>query len=121
MALITKIGTEENIRTPSAYRVKRQDLDTANSIRNESGDLFRERVRAGVYKIECEWQGIFQSELGAITAAIAPALFEMEFYDGDSDTMQTATMYVGDRDAELLKYVEGGDSLWRFKVNFIEK
>lgn len=118
MALLSVDSTP--IKTPSAYRVRLQDLDTANSVRNESGVLTRERVRAGVYKLECEWQGIYQSELDDVIAAIAPVSFSVTFFDATTGSTHTATMYSGDRDAELLKYDESGDSLWRFKVNLIE-
>ena len=40
---------------PTTYQVGVQDLDSAESVRSESGVLHRDRVRAGVRKLELGW------------------------------------------------------------------
>lgn len=119
MALIT-IGSTP-IKAPSEYKVSRSDLDSSNSVRNESGVLNRERVREGVYKIECKWANITQTQLKAITDRINPVSFEVAFYDPTDSATKTATMYAGDRSAEMvLDDTTFGNTRWTFAVNLIE-
>lgn len=119
MALI-KISSAD-VKTPSGYKVLWQDLDTQNSVRNESGVLTRERVRSGVYKIEAQWDNITKTELKTITDAITNVSFEVEFFDPTSSTQTTATMYAGDRNAEMVNSADAyTDKRWNFSVNLIE-
>lgn len=119
MALISINSTA--IKSPSEYKVTRSDLDSSNSVRNESGVLSRERVRDGVYKIEAKWANITQTQLKTITDLIAGVLFTVEFYDPTDSSTHSATMYAGDRSAEMvLDDAVFANTRWTFAVNLIE-
>lgn len=117
MVLITVNGTP--LPNPSEYFVSLQDIDSANSERTSTGRLQRDRVRAGVYKIELSWRAITRDQLKLIINAVAPAEVEVEFFDPTRVTMTTATMYAGDRRGGLVHYTEDG-GYWSLAFNLIE-
>ena len=95
-----------------------QDIDSENTRRTEAGILTRDRVRAGVYKIQATWK-VNKTELKTITDAVKPAQFAVTFFDPTTSTNPTRPMYVGDRTANLL-YLESGQSLWELTLSLIE-
>ena len=120
MALIT-VGTTA-LPNPSEYSVSRADLDSDNTGRTESGVLHRDRVRAGVYKIQAKFN-VTKAELKTITDAVAAASFAVTFFDPTTSSDPTKTMYVGDRAARLSKYVDEAapaDSYWELTLDLIE-
>lgn len=50
MQTLIKFGSFTPI-SPRSYAVQRSDLDSEDSGRSETGVMFRNRIRAGVYKI----------------------------------------------------------------------
>lgn len=116
MALIT-IGTTP-LPDPAEYSVTLQDIDSENTRRTEAGVLTRDRVRAGVYKIQATWK-VNKSELIIITDAVKPAQFAVTFFDPTTSTNPTRPMYVGDRTARLI-HLESGQSLWELSLSLIE-
>ena len=116
MALIT-IGTTP-LPDPAEYSVTLQDIDSENTRRTEAGVLTRDRVRAGVYKIQATWK-VNKTDLKKITDAVSPAKFSVTFFDPTTSTNPTRDMYVGDRTARLL-HLESGQSLWELTLSLIE-
>jgi hypothetical protein len=116
MALIT-IGTTP-LPDPAEYSVTLQDIDSENTRRTEAGVLTRDRVRAGVYKIQATWK-VNKTDLKKITDAVSPAKFSVTFFDPTTSSNPTKDMYVGDRTANLL-YLESGQSLWELTLSLIE-
>ena len=116
MALI-KIGST-TLPDPTEYSVSLQDIDSENTRRTEAGILTRDRVRAGVYKIQATWK-VNKTELKTITDAVKPAQFSVTFFDPTTSTNPTRPMYVGDRTANLL-HLESGQSLWELTLSLIE-
>jgi len=118
MALISIGGVD--MPALSEYEVSLQDIDSENTRRTETGVLVRDRVRAGVYKIQAKWK-VTKTQLKTITDAIAPAQFSVTFFDPTTSTTPTVDMYSGDRNARLL-YYDGSpdDSLWELSVSLIE-
>ena len=100
MALLKINGVE--LPSPSKYKVKISDLDSEATTRNSEGYLIRDRVRAGVYRIDVSWEALTHSDYLTVVNALSPAKFTVEFWDPNSATAQTAQMYAGDRDAELV-------------------
>ena len=118
MALIT-IGTTP-LPDPAEYSVTLQDIDSENTRRTETGVLTRDRVRAGVYKIQVKWK-VSKAQLKTITDALTPAKFSVTFFDPTTSTNPTRSMYCGDRDANLvLNKVSPGDSRWELSTSLIE-
>jgi hypothetical protein len=116
MALIT-IGTTP-LPDPAEYSVTLQDIDSENTRRTESGILTRDRVRAGVYKIQATWK-VNKTDLKTITDAVKPAQFAVTFFDPTTSSNPTKDMYVGDRTANLI-HLESGQSLWELTLSLIE-
>ena len=116
MALIT-IGSTP-LPDPVEYSVTLQDIDSENTRRTESGILTRDRVRAGVYKIQVAWK-VNKADLKKITDAVAPAKFSVTFFDPTTSSNPTKDMYVGDRTANLI-HLESGQSLWELTLSLIE-
>lgn len=116
MALITIDSTP--LPDPVEYSVSLQDIDSENTRRTESGVLTRDRVRAGVYKIQATWK-VNKTDLKIITDAVKPAQFAVTFFDPTTSTNPTRDMYVGDRTANLL-HLESGKSLWELTLSLIE-
>ncbi len=105
---------------PKTYSVSCSDLDSEDSGRSETGIMFRNRVRAGVYKIQAQWR-VKSSDLSIIAGAIAPEAFGVQFFDPTTVTQKTCQMYAGDRScAMVLNDDEAAEAWWDFSVNFIE-
>ena len=117
MAMIVVGST--SLPNPTEYTVTRSDLDSDNTGRSESGILQRDRVRAGVYKIQTTFR-VTQPNLKIITDAITPVSFSVTFFDPTSSSNPTKTMYAGDRSGKLLQSVDGGASYWDLTVDLIE-
>lgn len=118
MALI-KVGSTD-LPAPVEYSVTLQDIDSDNTKRTETGLLQRDRVRAGVYKIQAKWI-VTKTQLKTITDAIAPAKFSITFFDPTTSTNPTKNMYCGDRSANLiLNKSNPNESMWELSTSFIE-
>ena len=119
MAMIT-IGTTD-LPAPVEYSVTRQDLDSENTGRSETGVLQRVRVRAGIYTVKPTWR-VTKTQLKIITDAIAAASFSATFFDPTTSSSPTKTMYAGNRESKLIKFKTGDESnsLWELSVELIE-
>ena len=121
--VLLKIGSA-NLPNPSSYKVSRSDMDGPNTKRTEAGVLNRERVRAGVYKIQVSWGALTMTELTAVTTALTPAEFTVTFFDPTTATAgKTAKMYAGDRSAELVRVIDENktaESRWSLSVSLTE-
>ncbi len=119
MALI-KIGTTD-MPSPSEYEVSIHDLDSENTKRTETGVLFRDRVRAGVYKIEVTWK-VSGTELQIIASSLSPSKFSVTFFDPTSATNAVTDMYCGPKSGKLIKYDNSNpsNSIWELTASLIE-
>lgn len=118
MALISIGGTP--LPDPVEYSVSLQDLDSENTKRTETGLLSRDRVRAGVYKIQVSWK-VKKTDLITITTALSPAKVSVTFFDPTNNGNVTKDMYSGDRSGKLvLMKPNPDDSLWEFSTSLIE-
>ena len=105
---------------PKTYNVSLQDLDSEDSGRSETGKLYRNRVRADVYKIQATWR-VNCTDLKKIVDAISGASFSVRFFDPNTARIKTCTMYAGDRSsAMVLNSDTAAETKWDFSVNFIE-
>lgn len=107
---------------PTTYQVSVQDLDSSESVRSESGVLHRDRVRAGVRKIEVGWT-VRTAESSKILKAVSGESFTVKFFDPQQNSVATATMYAGDKTVSLKNLI--GDTgaattLWEVSFSLIE-
>lgn len=120
MALLTIGGVA--LPDPTEYKVTLQDLDSDNTTRSETGKLHRDRIRAGIYKIEVSWV-VTKAELKIITDAVAPARFSVSFFDPTKANYTTAQMYAGDRSGGLKVNANanvGNASIWSLSCSLTE-
>lgn len=100
-----------------AYSVTLSDLDSENTNRGEDGVAFRERIRAGIYKLEYRAL-VTTSELEKIISAIKADKFTVEFYFGENVTAQ---MYAGDKSISLVARDEtNSNDRWEIAFNLVE-
>lgn len=106
---------------PMEYSVERDDLDSDNTGRSESGVMQRDRVRAGVYKVNAKFR-VTGAILKGITTAIAPASFSLTFFDPNTSSSPTKTMYAGNRVGTLVKNVDDviATSEWDLTIAIVE-
>lgn len=118
MPLLTIGGTA--MPEPIEYAVTLQDLDSENTNRSETGMLHRDRIRAGVYKIEVTWQ-VRKSELKRITDAITGARFSVSFFDPTKSSNTSGSFYAGDKSSSMVANAKNGnESLWTLSVSLTE-
>lgn len=104
------------------YTITLSDIDSSNTGRSESGVMFRDRMRAGVYKLEVTWEMPLK-ELTEVLSIISPAKFRMKFFDITTGSFVTRDMYVGDRSGSILNYLDEGDTdsaMCQLTCNFVE-
>ena len=105
MNLMEVNGTPLPAPLAGGYTVSRRDLDSQNTTRSEAGYMFRDRVREGMYKIEANWE-MTMEELAMVCELISPAIFNIKFFDITSCQYVTTQMYVGDRTATVIDYID---------------
>lgn len=109
------------IKTPSSMEITYQDYDSSESNRNAKGELIRERVRAGVRRIDVGWKVLYGDEMAEILQAVKPVFFTVEFLDPATNSFQSMIAYVGDR--QTVPYTIRDDMILYtdFKIGIIEK
>lgn len=121
MTLLTIGSTPLPNPQVGGYNVSLNDGDSENSGRSESFELGRERIRADMYTIACNWI-VKGADLAVITTAIAPATFPLTFFDPLTSSTKTGFFYAGNpRNSNLLKLENtAAESLWQLSFNLIE-
>lgn len=87
---------------PSQYSFPMQDA-LGESVYNENGELFRDRIRQGIATIELAWV-VDGGQAKTLLDAIKPDKVSVKFFDPRENDFQTKEMYVGDRSCELVKF-----------------
>lgn len=95
-------NVERVLPTPTGMTVTRNDLDGSGTQRDELGKLHRDRLRAGVYTVEVEWDGLSVSELAALTKAfVEHDELTVTFFDLTTCSHVTAQMYAANPSASV--------------------
>lgn len=118
MAMISIDGVD--LPAPSKFKISTFDMDSEDTYRNELGELQRNRIRQGIYKIELEFNGKTSPDVHTIETAIAPVEFKVTFPTPIGK--QTKIMYVGDRNGpEMVRNNKNNDDIrWNISFNLIE-
>lgn len=122
MYLLKVNGTILPTPLDDGYTVSRQDLDSSTTGRAEDGIMYRDRVRAGVYKVECKWM-LTMEDLSSVVSTIAGDSFTLEFFDLTTCKYVSGTFYAGDRSASIVNYIDEADTgkaMCELSCNFIE-
>ena len=107
---------------PTSYQVGVQDLDSAETVRSESGMLHRDRVRAGVRKISVSWT-VKAADISKILKAVQNESCTVKFFDPQENSVKTATMYAGDRVPTLSVQTNENDTdntWWDLSFDLVE-
>lgn len=117
MAMISINGV--GLPPPTSLSIGKQDLDSPDSTRNERGFLQRDRIRQGMYRVELEFNVKTAVEIARIENTLVDAKLSVTFPDADGT--KTRTMYVGDRNKELvLNKKNPAQARWSLSFNLIE-
>lgn len=104
---------------PSSLQVGMQDLDSPDTTRNERGYLQRDRIRAGIYKIQLEFVAKTGPEIQIIESTLLNARMNVTF--PDSSGRITREMYVGDRQKDVVLYANNPDKVrWNLSFSLVE-
>lgn len=114
MRIVTINGVK--LPPPTSLGVSMQDLDSEDTTRNERGYLQRDRVRAGVYKLELQFNAKKGSEIQIIESTLRNSKLTVTF--PDTSGMVTKQMYVGDRTKDIVLYKGGKVDEVRWNLNF---
>lgn len=79
------------------FKITYDDIDSAKSTRNALGYLRRERLRAGMFKIELEYNMMSNANHSKVLKAIKPAMIDVEFFSPEHNEVVTRRMYAGPR------------------------
>ncbi len=105
---------------PYKYDIAREDIDSESSGRSETGVMFRDRIRQGVYKLSLGWK-VYTPQLEDIISAISAENFSVTFFDGTSAGNKTRTMYAGTPNVTMiLNAPTMAEVLWDITMNLIE-
>lgn len=102
---------------PSKFSVELSDMDGENSNRSETGFMNRDRVRAGIYKLNLGWTNLTSEETNALLHSVSPESVKILFYFGG---MVSAEMYVGNRSIDLKSNNGDGNHYWDVSFNLTE-
>ena len=122
-----RVGSTK-LPTPSEYTYTEADFDSSDSVRSETGYLFRKRIRRGVRTIKCKWKAISTEELNVILAAVEPAVIMVSYFDPKitdpekSDKLSSFNGYAqATRSATIvLPRANSSQTLWSLECSFIE-
>ena len=117
---LTVNGTE--LPEPAEFSVSVQDVDYESG-RNQTGYMFRDRVRGGANaprKIEVKFPPLTMEEVSTVLQAVSGASMYLTYPDPYAGHFRTANVYVGDRKAPLY-WRNGNKYMWTdVAFNFIE-
>ncbi|MGL4754259.1 MAG: DUF6711 family protein [Aeromonadaceae bacterium] len=103
----------------SSVDIGLEDLDRESGRSVVDGRLIRQRVRANVVKLSCQWLSLTDIELKALLNAASPVTFSLQYYDTLTGTLRTITAYAGPKNVSLQR-VSNGIRYSDVSVNFIE-
>lgn len=120
-AHLVKVNGVE-IPEPQEMKVTVYDLDLESGTgRNQAGQMMRDRV-AIKEKIEMKFPPMYKPDYQTVLGMVKDASFNVTYYSPHYATIRTATMYVGDRSANLYYMQDGNDNdlYTDISFNFIE-
>lgn len=96
---------------PDTYTVTIADLD-ASANRSGNGTLFRDRV-AVKRTIEVSWTQIKASDLSVLLTNLSSVFFPVTYLDPQSNSLETRTFYVSDRNQGVAVKNKDGSYTWK--------
>lgn len=101
---------------PTKYDPSFEDIDAANSGRNDSGIMTREVVRRKVAKLSLDWTMLTDSEMILVAGALQDTM-QVTYWWG---SYKTSTMYASSIQSSMVANPNNNETYWNVSVNFIE-
>lgn len=118
---ITKAdGTNVPLPDPSEYSWGIQDIDADGTGRNQSGDLFRDRV-ATKRKLILSWPPMKAAPMSTLLQAVDDVFFKVTYPDAMTGSERQITAYVGDRTSPMYSLIDGVYQWNGLSMDFIER
>lgn len=119
MAVFTINGVE--IPAPLEFSCDRMALDSEETGRDQSGNMFRDVITQKRKWNGIKWGPLTSAEIKTILDAVEPAFFTLTAPDPKAGGMVTVTAYVGDRTAPVYT-MYGNETRWAsLSMSFIER
>lgn len=118
MAILTINGA--GIPDPSKLEVTVTDITSDNSGRNAAGDMLLDKIAQKI-QLACTWNWLTNTQIAQLLTAVDTLYFTVAYPDPKSGTVQTKTMYVGDRSAPIYNIQNGVPGWSGVSMNLIEK
>lgn len=99
------------VAAPDTYQVTIADLD-ASANRSSNGTLFRDRV-AVKRTIEVSWTQIKATDLSVLLTNMSSVFFPVTYLDPQSNSLETRTFYVSDRNTGIAIKNRNGTYTWK--------
>lgn len=93
------------------FKVGFADADSEASNRNARGYLNRDRLRAGLRKLEVTYSFLDQAKASKVLTAVEPPFVQVRYLDPQHGVI-TRTMYVGDRSLPMYGKDAKGNFRW---------
>lgn len=95
-----------------SYKIEKNDIDSSNSGRSETGLMLREIIRQRVYKVSMEWR-LNGNQCANLEDLLSLSSFNLSFVDNGTEI--TKTMYC----SAVAKTMISTD-LWALSANMVE-
>ena len=106
------------IPTPSDHKVGIMDISKAE--RNANGTMIIERI-ATKRKIDLAWKTLSKEDLSRMLNLVSPVFFPVEFIDPQDGGIRTGIFYVGDRNCDMMSFINVVPKYKEVKFNLIER
>lgn len=106
--------------TPSSMKWSLQDVSAADSGRDVTGYMYKNRVAQKV-KLEFEFNGLTWSQVSTLLQIIDAEYFSVTYPDMKTGTVLTKTMYCGDRECPVWTWWDGQKIISTTSFNVIER
>lgn len=100
---------------PSVMEFGFQDISAPNAGRDQNG-LMHKMYLTSKIKINLEWWEPSRALTAQILQAVSSEYFTVRFWNPETNSLTTRTMYVGDRSAPVRMWGDG--AAWYSKVSF---
>lgn len=106
--------------TPSSMKWSLQDVSAADSGRDVTGYMYKNRVAQKV-KLEFEFNGLTWSQVSTLLQIIDAEYFSVTYPDMKTGTVLTKTFYCGDRECPVWTWWDGQKIISTTSFNVIER
>jgi hypothetical protein len=114
---LLKIGTAI-MPTPSKLSVGVMDLSKAE--RSSKGKMIIERI-ATKKKLQISYSYLTGSQLSTLLQALAPTYYDVTYLDPVSNSFKTASFYCGDRNVDMVSFVDNVPKYENVSFDLIER